>query len=79
MRIFAPAWGNSSLTGDARASYLVEALTVSQALVEGLGGYVLVNDAETLAGGSRGFRDPGRESQDGGRRLGRDVERLGRG
>jgi hypothetical protein len=27
-------------------------LTVSQALVEGLGGYVLVNDAETLAGGS---------------------------
>jgi hypothetical protein len=52
MRIFAPAWGNSSLTGDARASYLVEALTISQALVEGLGGYVLVNDAETLAGGS---------------------------
>jgi hypothetical protein len=52
MRIFAPAWGNSSLTGDARASYLVEALTVSQALVEGLGGYVLVNDAETLAGAS---------------------------
>jgi len=44
--------GNSSLTGDARASYLVEALTVSQALVEGLGGYVLVDDAETLAGGS---------------------------
>src|SRR5664279_5313828 len=40
MRIFAPAWGNSSLTGDARASYLVEALTVSQALVTGLGGYV---------------------------------------
>ena len=38
MRIFAPAWGNSSLTGDARAGYLVEALTVSQALVEGLGG-----------------------------------------
>jgi hypothetical protein len=52
MRIFAPAWGNNSLTGEARASYLVEALTVSQALVEGLGGYVLVNDAETLAGGS---------------------------
>jgi hypothetical protein len=52
MRIFAPAWGNSSLTGDAGASYLVEALTVSQALVEGLGGYVLVTDAETLAGGS---------------------------
>jgi hypothetical protein len=52
MRIFAPAWGNSSLTGDARASYLVEALTVSQALVEGLGGYILQDDAETLAGGS---------------------------
>jgi hypothetical protein len=52
MRIFAPAWGNNSLTGDAGASYLVEALTVSQAPVEGLGGYVLVDDAETLAGGS---------------------------
>jgi hypothetical protein len=52
MRIFAPAWGNSSLTGDARASYLVEALTVSQALVESLGGYILQEDAETLAGGS---------------------------
>jgi hypothetical protein len=51
-RIFAPAWGNSSLTGDAQASYLVEASTVSQALLEGLGGYVLVDDAETFAGGS---------------------------
>ena len=52
MRIFAPAWGNSSLTGDARASYLATALTCSQALVEGLGGYILQDDAETLAGGS---------------------------
>jgi len=52
MRIFAPAWGKQLLTGEARASYLATALTCSQALVEGLGGYVLVDDAETLAGGS---------------------------
>jgi hypothetical protein len=51
-RIFAPAWGNSSLTGDTQVSYLAEASAYSPALVTGLGGYVFVDSAETLTGTS---------------------------
>src|ERR1017187_3979511 len=41
-RIFAPAWGNSSLTGDTQVSYVGQASAYSPAIVAGLGGYVLV-------------------------------------
>jgi hypothetical protein len=54
-RIFAPAWGNSSLTGDTQVSYVGQASAFSPALVTGLGGYVLVDGAETLAGTSATF------------------------
>ena len=58
-RIFAPAWGNSSLTGDTRASYVAQASAYSPALVTGLGGYALVDSAETLAGTSAAFSTEG--------------------
>src|ERR1035437_2228269 len=53
-RIFAPAWGNSSLTGDTQVAYVGQASAWSPAIVTGLGGYVLVESAETLTGGSAG-------------------------
>ena len=54
-RIFAPAWGNSSLTGDTQVSYVGQASAWSPAIVAGLGGYVLVESAETLDGTSAAF------------------------
>ena len=54
-RIFAPAWGNSSLTGDTQVSYVGQATAWSPAIVTGLGGYVLVESAETLSGTSAAF------------------------
>jgi hypothetical protein len=37
-RIFAPAWGNSSLTGDTQVAYFGQASAFSPAIVMGLGG-----------------------------------------
>jgi hypothetical protein len=54
-RIFAPAWGNSSLTGDTQVAYVGQATAWSPAIVTGFGGYVLVESAETLAGTSAAF------------------------
>jgi hypothetical protein len=54
-RIFAPAWGNSSLTGDTQVAYVGQASAWSPAIVAGLGGYVLVESAETLDGTSAAF------------------------
>src|ERR1035437_2302063 len=54
-RIFAPAWGNSSLTGDFQVSYVGQASACSPAIVTGLGGYVLMDSAETIAGTSAAF------------------------
>ena len=54
-RIFAPAWGNSSLTGDTQVSYVGQATAWSPAIVTGLGGYVLLESAETLSGTSAAF------------------------
>jgi hypothetical protein len=51
-RIFAPAWGNSSLTGDTQVAYVGQASAWSPAILKGLGGYVLVESAETLSGTS---------------------------
>ncbi|MGD0777097.1 MAG: hypothetical protein ABSC05_30120, partial [Candidatus Solibacter sp.] len=51
-RIFAPAWGNSALTGDTQVAYVGQASAWSPAVVTGLGGYVLVESAEALAGTS---------------------------
>ena len=54
-RIFAPAWGDSSLSGDTQVSYVGQASAWSPAIVTGLGGHVLVESAETLGGTSAAF------------------------
>lgn len=46
-RIFAPAWGNSSLTGDTQVDYVGQATAWSPTIVTGLGGYVLVESTDS--------------------------------
>ena len=47
--------GQQSLTGDTQVSYFAQASAYSPTLVTGLGGYVLVDVAEALAGTSAAF------------------------
>ena len=51
-RIYAPAWGNSSIAGNTQVAYVARASAYSPAIVTGLGGYVLVDSGERLAGAS---------------------------